>query len=76
MQGGSEISLISKISLESSTATISRKELGPISMQFEVPMLNVSNLSVKTLRLTDKERPTPLRWVRYVTQASSYVCRT
>ncbi len=76
MLGGQEISLIAKISLDAPNATACRKEIGPIGMQFEVPMLNVSNLTVKTLRLVDKDKPTPHRWVRYVTQASSYVCRT
>jgi len=76
MEGGSEVSLITKISLEGPNATICRKEIGPIGMQFEIPMLNVSNLQVKTLRVTEKDKVTPHRWVRYVTQASSYVCRT
>jgi len=62
--------------LDSPNATMCRREIGPIGMQFEIPMLNVSNLTVKTLRFSDKDKPTPNRWVRYTTQASSYVCRT
>ena len=76
MQGGSEVSLVTKISLDSPNATICRKEIGPIGMQFEIPMLNVSNLNIKTLKFVDSEKAMPNRWVRYVTQASSYVCRT
>ncbi len=76
MLGGNEMALTTRISLDTPTAAACRKELGPIGMQFEIPMLNVSNLTVKTLRLVDKDKPTPHRWVRYVTQASSYVCRT
>ena len=76
MQGGSEISLIAKISFDTPNASIYRKEIGPIGMQFEIPMLNVSNLNVKSLRFADTDKPSPNRWVRYVTQASSYFCRT
>ena len=39
-------------------------------------MYNVSNLQVKYLRIADCPRNyNPYRWVRYVTSASSYVCR-
>lgn len=75
MQGGSEIVLVAKISLESPNASIYRKEIGPIGMQFEIPTLNLSNLSIKSLKTADKDKETPKRWVRYITQASSYVCR-
>jgi len=67
-----------KISVTSSTRLNSqiRKEVGPISMNFEVPMFNVSNLQVRYLRLAHQiPGYSPYRWVRYVTQSSSYVCR-
>jgi AP-4 complex subunit mu-1 len=50
-------------------------EIGPINMCFEIPMYNVSNLQVRYLRVADMVGYTPYRWVRYVTQSSSYVCR-
>lgn len=75
IQGGSELTLIVKISLESPNASICRKEVGPIGMQFEIPTLNLSNLNIKSLKTKYKEKETPKRWVRYITQASSYVCR-
>jgi len=75
IQGGSELILIAKVSLESPNASICRKEIGPIGMQFEIPTLNISGLSIKSLKTTDKDKETPKRWVRYITQASSYVCR-
>jgi len=78
-QGGSEQSLKCKISLGSAlkkgTDAIS-KEIGPISMNFEIPMYNVSNLAVRYLRISEKHKSyNPFRWVRYVTQSSSYICR-
>ena len=52
------------------------KEVGPISMDFEISMFNFSNLQIKYLRIADQGKSSnPNRWVRYVTQASSYVCR-
>lgn len=72
-QGGSEYSLKVRASL---SGHCSIKELGPISMGFEIPMYNVSNLQVKYLRIAEQGKGSnPYRWVRYVTQASSYVCR-
>jgi AP-4 complex subunit mu-1 len=53
-----------------------RKEIGPVSMSFEIPMYNVSNLQVRYLRISEQQKSyNPYRWVRYVTQASSFVCR-
>lgn len=71
--GGSEFLLKYKLSFSQPT---NPKELGPISMQFEIPMFNISNLQVKYLRIADQGKASnPYRWVRYVTQSSSYVCR-
>jgi len=71
--GGQEYSIKAKINLAAASTV---KEVGPISMQFEIPMFNPSNLQVKYLRIADQGKGTaPYRWVRYVTQASSYVCR-
>jgi len=48
-------------------------------MEFTIPMYNVSNLSVKYLRIEEtgpsSEKSTPHRWVRYITQSKSYVTR-
>jgi len=77
-QGGVEHTLRTKITLQTNANTYSaRKEIGPISMNFEIPMFNLSNLQIKYLRIEKEEKASnPFRWVRYVTQSSSYVCRT
>ena len=76
-QGGIEHTIIARITLKNPTATECRKEVGPISMNFEIPMYNVSNLQVKYLKIASTVKNyNPYRWVRYVTQSSSYVCRT
>lgn len=37
---------------------------------------NVSNVQVRYLRIAETHKSyKPYRWVRYVTQSSSYVCR-
>jgi AP-4 complex subunit mu-1 len=77
-QGGSESSIKARITLSSpasSTQNI-KKEVGPASLTFEIPMYNVSNLQVRYLRISERHKSyNPCRWVRYVTQSSSYVCR-
>jgi AP-4 complex subunit mu-1 len=73
--GGTELMLRARITLSSQHTVSVRKEIGPISMTFEIPMYNPSNIQVKYLRLGDPRAPTPHRWVRYVTRSNSYVCR-
>lgn len=74
--GSSEQSMKAKVMLNSTCTTQIRKEIGPINLNFEIPMYNVSNLQVRYLRIAEAMAGyTPYRWVRYVTQSSSYVCR-
>jgi AP-4 complex subunit mu-1 len=74
--GGCEQTMRAKISLDRPCSTQIRSEIGPINMCFEIPMYNVSNLQVRYLRVAENMVGyTPYRWVRYVTQSSSYVCR-
>mmetsp|Transcript_24774 Transcript_24774/g.68531 ORF Transcript_24774/g.68531 Transcript_24774/m.68531 type:complete len:486 (-) Transcript_24774:118-1575(-) len=74
--GGGEQTLRAKISLDKPVTTQWRQQLGPINMCFEIPMYNVSNVQVRYLRVAENMVGyTPYRWVRYVTQSSSYVCR-
>jgi AP-4 complex subunit mu-1 len=73
--GGREHTLRAKITLSSAHSSTVRKEIGPISMGFEIPMYNPSGLSVRYLRILQDKSQNPYRWVRYVTRSSSYVCR-
>lgn len=70
--GSTELSLKTKASL-TGPATI--KEINQVSMQFEISMYNVSKLQIKYLRIAGQSNSNPYRWVRYITQSSSYVCR-
>jgi len=73
--GNTEQTLRCKVTLSSAHTASVRKEIGPISMQFEIPMYNPSNLQVRYLRIIENKNYNPYRWVRYVTRSSSYVCR-
>jgi len=74
--GGTEAVLRTKITLEQHVSIAQKRELGPISMNFDIPMYNLSNLQVRYLRIAETSKAyNPYRWVRYVTQSSSYVCR-
>lgn len=75
-QGGAENILVTKITLGTNKPSECRKELGPVTMVFEIPTYNISKLQVKELKiLTSEKNYNPLRWVRAVTQANSYVAR-
>jgi AP-4 complex subunit mu-1 len=74
-QGGQEQTLRSKITLSASAGVAIRKEIGPLSLNFEIPMYNPSGLQVRYLRILENKNYNPFRWVRYVTRSSSYVCR-
>lgn len=74
--GSTEMTIKIKLSLDTACTSQTKKEIGPVSMNFEIPMFNVSNLQVRYLRIADAGKGySPFRWVRYVTQSSSYVCR-
>jgi AP-4 complex subunit mu-1 len=76
LPGGSEQTMRAKVTLSQPCTTMIRREIGPINMNFEIPMYNVSNLQVRYLRIAENMVGyTPYRWVRYVTQSNSYVCR-
>lgn len=76
LPGGTEQTMKAKVTLNQPCTTQIRREVGPINMNFEIPMYNVSKLQVRYLRIAESMAGyTPYRWVRYVTQSSSYVCR-
>lgn len=53
-----------------------KREFGPISMSFEAPMLLMSSLQVKFLRVSERNHTfTPERWIRAATSSTSYVAR-
>lgn len=74
--GGSEMVIRIKVTVDSPVSSVHKREIGPVSMGFEIPMYNVSNLQVRYLRISETHKSyNPYRWVRYITQSSSYVSR-
>eukprot|EP00297_Palpitomonas_bilix_P008405 CAMPEP_0113880030 /NCGR_PEP_ID=MMETSP0780_2-20120614/7560_1 /TAXON_ID=652834 /ORGANISM="Palpitomonas bilix" /LENGTH=447 /DNA_ID=CAMNT_0000866663 /DNA_START=181 /DNA_END=1524 /DNA_ORIENTATION=+ /assembly_acc=CAM_ASM_000599 len=77
-QGHTEHVLRAKVVLQrDAQMSRAKREVGPVSMKFEIPMINASRLQVKFLRFADQGKNYhPHRWVRYITQTDSYVART
>ncbi|XP_057784447.1 AP-4 complex subunit mu isoform X2 [Salvia miltiorrhiza] len=74
--GGSEHTLRAKLNFSQELHGNITKEAGPVSLTFTIPMYNPSRLQVKYLQIAKKSKTAnPYRWVRYVTQANSYVAR-
>ncbi|TYH65199.1 hypothetical protein ES332_D06G039100v1 [Gossypium tomentosum] len=74
--GGVEHTLRAKLTFSQELHANIIKEAGPVSMTFTIPMYNVSRLQVKYLQIAKKSSSyNPYRWMRYVTQANSYVAR-
>ncbi|KAL3699168.1 hypothetical protein R1sor_017190 [Riccia sorocarpa] len=74
--GGSEHTLRAKLTLTQERNVNIRKEAGPVSMSFTIPMFNASKLAVRYLQVVKKSKSyNPYRWVRYVTHSNSYVIR-
>lgn len=74
--GGSEHVLRVKLTLSQERNANLKKETGPVSMNFTIPMFNASRLQVRYLQIVKKAKAyNPYRWVRYVTHANSYVIR-
>lgn len=74
--GGTEQALRVRITFKDQQTSAIRKSIGPISIAFEIPMYNVSNLQVRYLRIMEQTKKyNPYRWVRYVTRSQSYICR-
>ena len=76
MLGGSENTLETRITLQVNKPSQLRKELGPVTMNFEIPNYNISKLQIKELKvLSNDKKYNAMRWVRIFTQANSYVVR-
>ena len=76
MCGGSEIVLDVKFTLQENNPSKSKKELGPITMSFDIPNYNISNIGIKELKIMSKySKDNPNRWIRSFTKTKSYVVR-
>ena len=54
-----------------------KKALGPVNLQFTIPMFCASRLQVRFLQIMKSDpKYNPYRWVRYLTLSNSYVIRS
>jgi len=82
--GGSDHECSAQISLQSERIPNVRREMGPLSLTFQVPTFCASALAVRYLQVVgiapdprdrDAMPRNPHRWIRYLTKSSSYVIR-
>ncbi|KAF2068938.1 hypothetical protein CYY_009742 [Polysphondylium violaceum] len=59
---------------ESSYFNILKKEIGPVRLEFEIPMFSCSTLQIKFLKVVGSNVK-PERWFRYITDSKSFVVR-
>ena len=66
-----------RVSLEDGVPAALKQKMGPMNLQFTIPMFCASRLSVRYLQIMKNDpKYQPYRWVRYVTMSNSYVIRT
>mmetsp|Transcript_3136 Transcript_3136/g.11306 ORF Transcript_3136/g.11306 Transcript_3136/m.11306 type:complete len:445 (+) Transcript_3136:251-1585(+) len=76
MTGGTEVSLVARLSLGQGVTSSIKKEIGPIALSFVIPMHCTSKLQVRYLQIMKKAKNyQPYRWVRYLSSSNSYVIR-
>ncbi|RQM19068.1 hypothetical protein B5M09_008142 [Aphanomyces astaci] len=67
--GGAEMTLRAKITLSAPSPHV-RREIGPVSMNFEIPMYNVSTLQVRYLRIPDHARHPNYQYKRWASSTA------
>jgi len=74
--GGEEYTLITRLTLEKPSTGSIQKEIGPISLAFEIPMWNCTGVRLITLDIIDRgNNKKHFKWLRCKTFVASYVRR-
>jgi len=75
MRGSYTTQIRIKLNLEDSIGNFKR-EVGPIGLDFEIPMYRCSQMQIRYLRALENEKELkPYRWVRSITKSDSYMAR-
>eukprot|EP00817_Percolomonadidae_sp_ATCC50343_P007062 CAMPEP_0117419272 /NCGR_PEP_ID=MMETSP0758-20121206/869_1 /TAXON_ID=63605 /ORGANISM="Percolomonas cosmopolitus, Strain AE-1 (ATCC 50343)" /LENGTH=340 /DNA_ID=CAMNT_0005200241 /DNA_START=290 /DNA_END=1312 /DNA_ORIENTATION=+ len=65
-----------KMSLEDPPTYDIHKQIGPISLKFEMPMHNITGLQVRSLKFDNVSTSKPPgRWIRYITKGENFEVR-
>jgi len=74
--GEYEASMDLEVQLSAHVSASGKWSRPPISMEFQVPMFSASGLKVRFLKVLEpKQQYQTVKWVRYLTQAGSYLIR-
>jgi len=74
--GGEEYTLVTRLTLERASTGSVQKEIGPISLNFEIPMWNCTGVRLITLDILDRSNSKRhFKWLRCKTFVASYVRR-
>mmetsp|Transcript_2734 Transcript_2734/g.4239 ORF Transcript_2734/g.4239 Transcript_2734/m.4239 type:complete len:302 (-) Transcript_2734:32-937(-) len=74
-QGLKEHTLRAKLTLTKPREKYMERQINRVSVDFEIPMYNCSNLHIAYLRVVERsDGYDPSKWIRYVSQPRSYVC--
>lgn len=77
ISGGIENEASIRFTTSGSITSAMRREVGPISLYFEIPQHSVTGVRVTTLQIDEKGTArSPSRWIRCITQSGSYISRT
>ena len=74
-QGGTEKLLKIKIQLKEPISPTIKRQIGPISISFEIPFYTISNIRIESLKPTPGSSISLCKWVRYMLKSSNYICR-
>jgi len=72
--GGSKSHLKIKLNLEDITGN-HKREIGPVSLSFEIAMYICSNVFVKSVKIAELQEGKSSKWVRSITRTGSYIQR-
>ncbi|GET03871.1 AP-4 complex subunit mu [Rhizophagus clarus] len=76
LKGGTEQSIKVKITGATPFSAVAELEVGPISLEFDIPNYTCSNIQIRKLKVYEKNKSIPpQRWIRYFTISESYTCR-
>lgn len=74
--GGTEDTIRVKMMVANASSNATKREVGPVSIDFEVSNTTVTGITIKFLRIFERSKDyTPYKWVRCITYSNSYVCR-
>jgi len=76
LKGGQKAHIKIKINLDSDILGNHKKEIGPLSLSFDIPMYICSNVLIKGVKITGDQKAAEVnKWVRSMTKVGSYIQR-